>query len=319
MKPKRPNLRWKGNTGYYDHGGQPRHWERLGTAEAIVLARWERIHNAEAPGRGTVDAMVAEYLEHPRAPIKPGTLRNYKTFRGHLARVLGREDPATITQAVIVRYLKTCPRKSARGEIGLLSLAYVNWMDQERLDFNPCFGVKVKLPTSKRDRLLSPAEIEAIVQKADERVALAIELAYATGLRISDVCAVRWGDFAETVQTGKTGARQRFETTEDMRALLDRCRALQARVASLYVLCDRGGKRWEPAKLRKRWDKACRLAGVEDANFHDLRAAAGTEVDRQLGKRAAQLFLGHRNPQTTEIYLRDKRANSITPLTRKKA
>lgn len=317
MKPKRPNLRWKGGAGYYDHGGKPRRWEHLGDVERVVLDRWQRIHESAKPEHGTCDKMVAEYLDHPRAPLAKGTVSNYRTFRGHLSAVFGPLEPHVVTQRDIVRYLRACPRKTARGEIALFSLAFAYWMEQDRLDFNPCFGVRIKLPPSRRKRHLKPGEIDAIIGKADERLAVAIELAYATGLRIGDLCKVRWDDFADVVDTQKTGARQRYTITDEIRPLLDRCRALQARVASLYVLCNRGGRQWKDGALRNRWIAACKAAGVEDAHFHDLRAAAGTEVDRQHGTKAAQLFLGHRDPRTTEVYLRDKRANVVTPLKRK--
>lgn len=58
---------------------------------------------------------------------------------------------------------------------------------------------------------------------------------------------------------------------------------------------------------------------MTDAHFHDLRAAGATALDAEHGRIAAQRFLGHRSPQTTERYLRDKRAASVTPLVRKKA
>lgn len=317
MKPKRPNLRWKGSTAFYDHGGKPRKWERLGTDERVVLDRWQRIHESAKPEHGTCDKMVADYLEHPRAPLAKGTVSNYRTFRGHLSAVFGPLEPHTITQRHIIRYLRDCPRKTARGEIALFSLSFAYWIEQDRLDFNPCFGVRIKLPASRRLRHLMPDEIDRIIGQSEERLAVAIEIAYALGLRISDVCALRWSQLADVVPTQKTGARMRYTVTDDIKPLLDRCKALQARVASLYVLCQRGGKPWNDGSLRNRWNAACKRAGVEDAHFHDLRAAGGTEVDRQGGIRAAQIFLGHRSHRTTEVYLRDKRANVVTPLKRK--
>lgn len=313
------NLRKRGAVWYYDHGGKPRRWERLGTDEAVALARYEAIRAGAAVPRGTVDAMLGDYLARPRAPLAPGTLVNYRNFRGHLSAVFGYLDPATLTQGDIVRYLRTCPRKSARGEIGLLSLAYVAWIEEGRLTFNPCFGVRIKLPTSRRDRLLTADELERVIAAAPERIAVAIELAYALGLRIGDLCALRWSDFADGVQTAKTGARLRYERTPELDALLARAKALQARVGSLYVLCARAGRQWKPDGLRRHWWAACRAAGVTNAHFHDLRAAGATALDAEHGRIAAQRFLGHKSPQTTERYLRDKRAAAVTPLVRKKA
>jgi len=50
-----------------------------------------------------------------------------------------------------------------------------------RLEFNPCFGVKVKLPTAKRTRLVLNSEIEAVLKHADERLAVATELSLRDG------------------------------------------------------------------------------------------------------------------------------------------
>ena len=212
-------------------------------------------------------------------------------------------------------HLRLVKRKNVRGEIGLLSLAYEAYMDEQRLTFNPCLGVRSRKPVSKRTRLLLDREIDAIIAKANERTAVAIELAYATGLRIGDLCRLRWSDFEDHVRTQKTGARQVFEVTDGLRTLLDRARALQARIASLYVLCDRGGAPLKKKTLWRHWVRACKAAGVVDAHFHDLRAAGATEMDRRGGD--AQKFLGHRTRQTTEVYLRDRRLNVVTPLKRK--
>jgi integrase len=56
---------------------------------------------------------------------------------------------------------------------------------------------------------------------------------------------------------------------------------------------------------------------VADAHFHDIRASAGTEVERRHGQEAARLFLGHKDIRTTMVYLRDRRPNVVRPLARK--
>jgi integrase len=311
-------LRQKGRAWYYDAGGKPRRWIALGTDEAVAMKKYRALvakPKAKAPEPGTVDKMIADYLEHPRAPLAQNTLKLYRILRGHVSSVFGHLDPSSLTQADIMRYLKNCQRMSVRNEIGLLSMAYANWILDGRLIFNPCFGVHMKLPVSRRTRLLSGKEINAVLREADERLAVAIELAYATGLRIGDLCLLRWVDIEGNVRTQKTGARQEFQMTEWLRAILDRARALQARNASLYVLVYRGDRPWRQNTLRETWYRACARAGVEDAHFHDLRAAGATELDRAGGN--AQKFLGHRRRTTTETYLRDRSPNVIVPLKRK--
>lgn len=313
------NVRRKGNAYYYDHGGKPRHYEPLGSDEKVAYERAKRIAERKLAPPGTVDAMLKDVMEHLRDKVTPGTYANYRGFHKHLSGVFGYMAPKDVTQAHVMGYLDACPRKSFRGEIALLSAGYKLWIRKGRLTFNPCFGVRTERAKAKRTRLLSDAELDAIIAAAPERIAVIIELAYATGLRISDICALRWADVAESVRTRKTGQRQAFERTPELDALLARAKALQGRVASLYVFCARAGRQWQPGSLRDQWDKACAAAGVLDAHFHDLRAKGGTDVDREHGRDAAQRFLGHRNPQTTDVYLRDKRANVVRPLTRKRA
>lgn len=314
---KLPNLRHRGGTWYYDHGGKPRRWERLGTDQAVALARYKAIRARAKASPGTVSAMLADYLATAKG--SQGTLANYKSYSKHLERVFGDTPAADLEQADILRYMELNPRVSFRGEVSLLSQAYKKWMLARLLPTNPCFGVRSGRPKSQRTRLITDGELDAIVAKADERLAVAIEFAYATGLRIADLCRLRWSEIADGVQTAKTGARLMFVGSEGFDALLARARALQSRVASMYVLCDRGGKPWRPMAIRRRWNTACKRAGVKDAHWHDLRAKGGTDTAKAGGIEAAQAFLGHKDAQTTRIYLRDKRANVVHTLTRRKA
>jgi len=307
---------------YFDHGGTPRRWEPLGSDERRAMAKYRALMDAARPESGTISQMLREAIDDLRGKVKAGTLANYRGFAKHLEAVFADENgrskrPEEVDQGAIVTYLRRCPRKSFRGEIAFFSHGYTLWLEQGRVSFNPCFGVRIKREGSKRNRLLSPAELDAIIEAADERTKVAIELAYATGLRISDVCRLRWADVQGVVETQKTGQRQTYEASEALDAILARAKALQARVASLYVLCNRRGKPWLPGTLRDHWDAACAKAGVEDAHFHDLRAAAGSEVERLYGQEVARKFLGHRDIRTTMIYLRDKRPNVVRPLTRR--
>lgn len=196
MLPKLPRLRTRvskrdGTVSYfYDHGGTPRRWEPLGKVEAAVRRRYDELEATAKAPPGSVTQMLADCLDALRGKVAEGTLANYRGYKKHLEAVF-RDEPSTITQADVLRYLRTCPRMSFKNEIGFLSLAFVGWMDHGRLDFNPCFGVRIKRKTSKRLRLLTNGEIDRIVAAADPQLAVAVEISCATGLRISDVSAYR--------------------------------------------------------------------------------------------------------------------------------
>ena len=313
-----PHLRKVGNAWYFDHGGKPRRWEALGTDEARALAKYRTLLARRGAVAGTVDAMLREHLESLPGAVAPSTLKQYRVWRMHLSGVFGHLRPDEVSQADVLQYLDECPRTSFRGEVSLLSQAYWHWMRQRRITFNPCAGVHTKRPRSRRDRLLLDTELDAIMAKGGERLAVAVELAFATGLRISDLCALRWQDFdGGHVRTRKTGARQAYERTEALDDVLTRARALQARVASPFVLCDRRGQPYDRHALGRLFRQAGKAAGVKDAQFRDLRAAAGTAKDQEEGERAAQAFLGHTDARTTRIYLRGRKVTTVRPATRK--
>ncbi len=301
---------------YFDHGGKPRRWEPLGSDEETAMRRYRILLEQRNATGGTVDAMLRDHLLTLPGKVKASTLKQYKAWRMHVGEMFGKFRPHELTQADVLRYLETCPRTSFRGEVSLLSSAYWTWMRQGKVTFNPCAGVRTKRKPPKRDRLLEFGELDA-VGRASERIAVAVDLAFALGLRISDLCGLRWADFDTHVRTRKTGVRQAFERTEELDAILARCKSLQARVASPCVLCDARGQRYSRTKLTKLFAAAAKAAGVKDAQFRDIRAAAGTAKEAEEGERAAQKFLGHQDARTTAIYLRGRRVNQVRPASRK--
>ena len=315
---KLPQLRRVGRAYYFDTQAKPRRWIALGSDEAQALKRYRELRGEVAAGADSVDRMLDEHARSLAASgkVKPSTLRQYGFLHVHLSRVLGHCQASALTQADVARYLEECPRTSARGEVSYLSGAYYRWLRLGRIAFNPCIGAKTDKPRSRRDRLLTLAELHAIIANGKPALGLAIELAYATGFRISDLLALRWDDFGEgeQIRTLKTGARQRYELDDNLRDILGRAKALHGRVVGLTVLAGRAGRPLKRGTVERWWREACAAAGVHGAHFHDIRAAAGTEVERLDGEVAAQRFLGHKDPATTRIYLRGRRVALLKPL-----
>lgn len=316
-----PQLRRKGRAWYFDTQERPRRWIPLGTDEAAALRRYRDLVDRKGQP-GTVDRMLADYLAHLAAggggafgkPIRPASLTLYHGWAVHLSGVFGAMSPADVTQSDIAVYLARCTRTSARGEISLLSSAYQHALVEQRLTFNPCIGVRCPKPRARRDRYLTDAELAAIRAQASPVLQVAIDLAYLTALRISDLVAVRWDQFVEAgvIENAKTGVRQRFLLTDDLRHVLASARSLQARLASLYVLSGRGGQPLRRHTVGGWWRRACRAAGVADARWHDIRAKAGTDRDADGGN--AQALLGHVDARTTRGYLRGRKITAVEPL-----
>lgn len=321
---KFPRLRRKGHAYYYDLGGKPRQWRPLGSDETAALRQYRRLEERRATrGRrhDTIGALLDEFTEDRRQPWTESTRAMYRVYAQHLHRVFGDCHPEEIERADVLAYLDTCERVSGRVEIGILRRIMERAVRRRLCEANPCIGAKTETPrVSRRDRLLTDDELARIMAQARPLLAVALRLMYLTGLRAGNVCLARWDDFAEggSVQqqkTAKSGPRQRYVLTPELAEALDAARALQGRVATLTVLCERG-KPTNGQRLGRLWREACAKADVADAQLRDVRAKSASDADAE--GQDAQRLLGHMSANTTRIYLRGRRVVTVEPVRRRK-
>lgn len=173
-------------------------------------------------------------------------------------------------------------------------------------------------PTKARSRLITEQEREAIRAQASPTLACLMDLAYLTGQRIGDLIRIRYADIGVdelAITQQKTGNRLRIELNEDIRAAIAAARGLHQSVKAMTLFHRPDGRLLAYRTLYDHWTEACRLAGVTDAHFHDLRACAATDARAQgLDSKA---LLGHRSDSSHQRYLRAKTVPLATPLKRR--
>jgi integrase len=314
---KLPRFHQKGLAYYHVTSARPRKWTPLGSDLVAAMKEYKRLERSAERHPGTVAAIVHAYIESRRDKLTASSRSQYRAWADHLARVFDGMAPAEISRADVLQYLDTCPRTSVRSEISLLRQALEREVRGGRLEHNPCVGAKPIEPIrSKRTRLLTDPEFAQIRDHAGALLRVAMELAYQTGLRVSDLCRLRWNDFDQGghVHTEKTGARMRYAITDDLAAVLEAARALSPRVATLTVLSERS-RPVNRHRIGDLWRAACAAAGVVDAQFRDIRAKSATDAD-ETGQ-DAQKLLGHTTPATTRTYLRGRKITPVIPLRRR--
>lgn len=328
-----PRLRQKGAYYYFDAGGKPRKWIPLGKDWQRVEHQYRRLMAQHAPNAGdyrTVADMLDAYLKHLQDggagpsgdPVRPSTLRIYRSWAKHLIKTFGRADPRDLTQKDIDRYMYVCRRTSFDHERSLLSGAYQHAKRTSDIEFNPCLGVKSEKKPARRLRLLTDAELALLREHLRPMLRLTLDLMYMLGLRPVDVCGLRRDQFVEAgadVETQKTGQRQRYIINDELRQVLAEARALQRGRISPYVLTNGQGGPLTVANIWYHFDRARTAAGIKDIRPQDIRPKAGTDMELQAqdGGVSAQRFLGHKTLTTTRLYLRDRAPNVVTPLKRK--
>ena len=174
------------------------------------------------------------------------------------------------------------------------------------VESNPCAGIKA-YTEAKRGRLILPSEFAAIREKAVPQLQCIMDMLRLTGQRVSDVLKLRVSDLGEEgiyFRQGKTGTRLIVRWTSELRAVVERSGGLRGNIRALTLFHSRSGSVPSYFTIRNKWERACGLAGVQDAHIHDLRAMALTAAKAQ--GLDAQALAGHASEAMTKRYLRSK-------------
>lgn len=211
----------------------------------------------------------------------------------------------------------------ANREKALLSHVFTKAMEWGVMRHNPCRGVK-RLPERARDRYVEDAELSAFMSVAPVLIRAYCLFKYATGLRQADILSLRRDQVKEDgihLTISKTRSRRVIEWNADLELAVREAKAIPRPVKSLHLFCNRKGQPYTGSGFRAIWQRAMKKAldtGALADRFtdHDIRAKAATDAD-SAGQNAQQL-LAHASRHTTDSYIRARKVERITPLSRKK-
>lgn len=326
-RTKHPKLRaqsWRTAGGevrtayYYDMRGTGEKDIPLGTDYAQALRRWAEIH-LDAPRKiGTLaeafDRWTAEELPKYRAT----TLRDYRLCLTQLRPVFDAGRWADITLPVLRAYLRKRTAKTrANRELSVLQIVW-HWARLEGLHDTqwPAAGMersRWKNPEAPREFEVTPSMFAAVYEAADQTLRDAMDIASATGLRLTDVRTVGIpSDGVLRGQASKTGKRFAFDLAESpVLGPLYR-RRLTYRADHLMLLSTPSGNQVSYLMLRDRWNAARRAAAEKHPKLAD---AIGKMFLRDMRKLAADLsptlknaaeLLQHDSEATTRRHYRGK-------------
>jgi integrase len=174
-----------------------------------------------------------------------------------------------------------------------------------------------------RHRLTDAVSEEEMAARAgeDRQDADAFRVLFYTGIRVGELLTLRWADIdldARTllvrrnlsagIETEPKGRRHRYVP------LPDPALAALARLGSRddfvgdedYVVCNRWGRRLDASALRRRYRRACEVAGLRPVKLHGLRHAAGSILARAADPVFVRDYLGHSKLSTTDRYVSAK-------------
>jgi len=286
-------------------------WTKLGRDLPTALQAYGKAYTRPA---GTMPALIEMALEAKRKHVKPGTFKLYEQVGRKLAEILAEFSPEQVTQRDIVQIRMALSHTPGMANhcLSVLRMVFHYALEHQLIDANPAIGIG-RVRQIARDRLLSPEEYEQIRAKASPKLQVTMDLCFLTGQRIGDVLAIRYTDITDegiAFRQAKTGAKLMVGWTAELRAVVERAKALHGNVRAFTLLHGHKGKPPTYWAVRDAWDRAVAASGVKDAHIHDIRAMSATAAE-EAGIDPTAL-LGHTSPQMTKRYLRSKK----TPVVR---
>jgi integrase/recombinase XerC len=268
----------------------------------------------------TVDAFLAELTHQRRA--SPHTVAAYRRDLSKLAALAGDAE----LNGIELHQLRRFTMQLHGQGLGATSLArtlsawraYYRWLARHGvIARNPCDNLRPPKRPKILPKVLSIDQTQALLDTPADAVLelrdkAMFELAYSSGLRLSELAGLNAGDgldLAEGTVT-VTGKRNKMRTVplggkaaEALSIWLAR-RAEIASTDEAALFVGRRGNRLNPRTIERRLQTWAERSGLHlHVHPHMLRHSFASHVLQSSGDlRAVQEMLGHANISTTQIY-----------------
>jgi len=256
-----------------------------GSSDKVVARRFLAQYAAlgEAPPqRFVVSDLCDAYLKDREADPKVAYPKAIRNALGHIKGYFGDLPPEMISPATVNIYVRSRRQAGVMDstiskELRFLRQALKFGVTHKWIDREP----EIKLPGEgeARDRYLSREEFARLwFHSSPLHLRVFLALAISTAARGKNILALTWDrvDFdAGMVRYAKGESANKKTAPVPMNAPLRAVllAASKARGKSGYVV------EWEGRRVksvRRAYERACRLAGLEDAHRHDLRRTAAS-------------------------------------------
>lgn len=251
----------------------------------------------------TFEKLFAEYSKtdaYKRLSVSSWRAYNYGAKR--LSDYFGSRDATKLRRSDFIKMKDEM--SDVPGSVNLIlrvaSVIYGYALDRDLIAANPVANMKKnKLQGHEK---WSPEEVSLMINEADERIAIAVALAWYTGQRESDILDMRLVDYADgyiSLTQSKTKTEMKIKVHPDLEKLLDAV-VWPKRSPEDYLVS--GTKRMGGSHFRKLFSREAKRLGVEKV-FHGIRkgvASSLAENGRPISEIAA--MLGHKSIRMAAYY-----------------
>ena len=292
-----------------------------------VLAHIALYQKPPSARRITVKELAAEWLLVNQSRLKPSTCQRYQGFlKNHLEGSLGAMEVLYVTTVTIHQFsMERLSSGLAPQMVNAILTMLHSILKYGHRQYQLPMPEIIYLSVEKREmRVLSQEEQKKLVAYLMQELdvcKLGILVALYTGLRVGELCALKWEDIGkESITVRRTMQRLKSENADGTELHVGSPKTktslrtipipsfLQKQIepfrspelAESYFLATTAGEVIEPRTMQYRFHRCLKEAGIEKANFHALRHTFATRcVEAGFEIKSLSEILGHANVQTT--------------------
>lgn len=254
--------------------------------------------------------------------VKQTTAQTYNMLlKNHILPILGVYNLGNISVDKVIELITQM--KSKEYSMSTISFVFrlLNTILNDAVEFklikdNPCKHVKtIKNYHTREQHVLSKEEQEKLEKTND----LSILLALYTGMRIGELCGLKWSDIDWDVKTisvcrtiqrvrqkdGKTKLVENSPKTESSFRIIPLSDKLQERLKVMSIgsneyILGKNGRPCDPRVLQRKLKAITVNNGINDIHFHSLRHTFATRmVAAGADMKTVSMLLGHSTVNTT--------------------
>jgi integrase len=267
---------------------------------------------------------LSECLQLMKVAYRPSTLYSVeKTLSKWVKNRWDKRDLSSITRLDVHEFIfEVMPPETSQHTrkwvLKIIKRIFQMAVDNGKLSQNPCNGMMVKVPETDK-KVLTSIEVGTFLNEAkvtNHRFYSIWTMALFTGCRSGELYALRWSDVdfeAGTISISRSwNSKNGFTSTKNQKTrvvpisgeLMSFLRGLKLQRGSEEFILPHltEWSRGEAARVTKAF---CKLLGITDIRFHDLRATFITSLLAR-GESLARVMaiVGHSDMETTNVYLR---------------
>lgn len=335
---RRKDARWEGRIKKDSYDGTGRkYWYFYGKSYAEVKQKMdearEKIKSHVIPQKYTIGEVMEIWFKERSPYWKPTTCATYRSMADkYIIPGIGHVHVRDMNEEMMEKFLveirkdKNLSNRYLRNICSIIirAMRYVKRKRRYEMEIpeNSVFPVR-------QEQIIPPCEKELMVlekylsQHLEDDTCLGILIAYHTGMRLGEICALTWEDIdledeviyirrnlqrvkvsdgmknntEIMLQTPKTGTSRRVIPIPPVLLIALR---KQKKDQHSYVVKGKRKSWAEPRTLQYRFAKILDACGLKSFNFHMLRHAFATRcIVRGFDVKSLSEILGHSNTQTT--------------------